>query len=409
MVGAFFVDLCHKIQDDFDYQYKGKLGGYIMKNAVKEYIELTDLEKKKLWDSATFVFDTNVFLNLYRYSRKTREALLDSMKDLKGRIWMPYQVAYEFMKDRPEVIFDSVNRYLQLEESILRPCKEKLRIKDDDPDFKKLQEYVGKWIEDYKKTNLLIDDVSKDTVLSDILKLFDGKTGKPFSEDDLKTIKTEGVERYKNEIPPGYKDKKKVTVDSDNNAYGDLIVWKQILDFAKENKKDIIFVTSDQKEDWWNIIHGKTLGPRVELKKEFYDCAGTKFHMYSMDGFISNVESVKGNSSIVDEVKAYNSVPFGMFTMVRDFGEYTDNLNESIQFMDLLQLQGLIRDIERKKTRRMRELDAIMQKYEGKEMPEPTQTLVHNLRKNIRADRDKLAFLNHRRNEFAHKDYSERA
>ena len=45
-----------------------------MKIAIKEFIELTDAEKKNLWDKAIFIFDTNIYLNLYRYSKK-RETL----------------------------------------------------------------------------------------------------------------------------------------------------------------------------------------------------------------------------------------------------------------------------------------------------------------------------------------------
>ena len=41
-----------------------------MKSAIREYIELTDAEKAALWEHATFVFDTNVYLNLYRYSKR---------------------------------------------------------------------------------------------------------------------------------------------------------------------------------------------------------------------------------------------------------------------------------------------------------------------------------------------------
>ena len=47
-----------------------------MRNAIREYLELTESEKENLWDNATFVFDTNVFLNLYRYSPKTRKQLV---------------------------------------------------------------------------------------------------------------------------------------------------------------------------------------------------------------------------------------------------------------------------------------------------------------------------------------------
>ncbi len=379
-----------------------------MKNAIKEYIELTKSEKQQLWDSATFVFDTNVFLNLYRYSKKTRDALLDSMKGLEGRIWMPHQVAYEFMKNRPDVILDSIDKYSKLEECILRPCKD-LRIKEDDSEFKKLQKYVEKWIENYKKINLLIDNVSSDAILDDILKLFDGKTGDAFSNEKLEEIKHEGETRYKKEIPPGYKDYKKATADRDNNAFGDLIVWKQILNYAKDEAKDIIFVTSDQKEDWWNIVHGKTLGPRIELKKEFYDYTGTKFHMYSVDGFISNIKSVKGKSSIVDEVKSYNSVPIGMFTMVTDFGEYSNRFNEKLQFLDIVQIEELIQTVEEKKSRRLSEMNSIIHKYEGREMPETVKQMVRNLKRNIITDDRTLFTLRRKRNFCAHNYYDERA
>lgn len=64
-----------------------------MRNAIREYLEYSPAEKEELWKKAVFVFDTNVFLNLYRYSKKTRDALLFAMTELKERIWMPYQVA----------------------------------------------------------------------------------------------------------------------------------------------------------------------------------------------------------------------------------------------------------------------------------------------------------------------------
>ena len=57
-----------------------------MRDTIKEYIELSDKEKNDLWNTATFVFDTNVFLNLYRYSNKTRNQLIESFEWLKTRI-----------------------------------------------------------------------------------------------------------------------------------------------------------------------------------------------------------------------------------------------------------------------------------------------------------------------------------
>ena len=58
-----------------------------MKNTIKEFIEPTNKEKQELWQKAVFVFDTNVLLNLYRYSAKTRKSLLAAFENFKFDFW----------------------------------------------------------------------------------------------------------------------------------------------------------------------------------------------------------------------------------------------------------------------------------------------------------------------------------
>lgn len=60
----------------------------------------------------------------------------------------------------------------------------------------------------------------------------------------------EGEHRYKSQTPPGYKDSKKDGV----SKYGDLIVWAETYEYAASNNKNIIFVTDDVKEDWWEKL-----------------------------------------------------------------------------------------------------------------------------------------------------------
>ncbi len=381
-----------------------------MKNAIKEYIELTDDEKKELWENATFVFDTNVFFNLYRYSKKTRDVLIDAMAELKDRIWMPYHVAYEFMRKRPEIIYESARRYSNLEDEILRPCKEKLRIKDDDSDFNLLQRYVHKWIEQHKSNNLLVETTSDDPILEKILQLFDGKTGVSYTVDELEKIKKEGIDRYKKKIPPGFKDANKENSDNDNNTYGDLIIWKQIMDYAKSNNKNVIFVTHDQKEDWWNILHGKTLGPREELKKEFSLNTNMQFNMYTMDSFVSRYQTVtdsKVDTSIINEVKSYTYTPLGAFTLVREFGEYASLLGDTLRADSLPELNEAIEFVKTKKARREMELESIAHKYHNKKKPSSVQKIEKNLEGNIRQDEKILYELTRRRNSLAHGFFSE--
>lgn len=93
-----------------------------MKNAISEYLNLSNSKKETMLDTAMIVFDTNVFLNLYRRSKATREALLKIMESFKDRLWMPYQVAREFMKNRPEVIHKRISDY----DNMIKAVEEKV-------------------------------------------------------------------------------------------------------------------------------------------------------------------------------------------------------------------------------------------------------------------------------------------
>ena len=74
----------------------------------------------------------------------------------------------------------------------------------------------------------------------------------------------EGEKRYSKNIPPGYKDKGKGGL----REYCDLIIWKEILGYAKEENKNVTFMTDDVKEDWWER-NGKDLNFHSKLIKEF--------------------------------------------------------------------------------------------------------------------------------------------
>ncbi|WP_204277464.1 PIN-like domain-containing protein, partial [Escherichia coli] len=67
----------------------------------------------------------------------------------------------------------------------------------------------------------------------------------------LAVLKKEGEDRYAKKIPPGYKDAKKDAGEFDK--YGDLIIWKDMIGKAKADKRPILFISDDAKEDWWWI------------------------------------------------------------------------------------------------------------------------------------------------------------
>lgn len=336
-----------------------------MRKAIKEYLEYSNEEKDELWNTATFVFDTNVFLNLYRYSNKTRTQLLESFENLKNRIWMPYQVALEFSKDRYEVISEANSRFdnIQLEANkLIENWKKELRLDSKDSDIERLSKFMNDWISKKKAKNYKIFDVSDDDVLNSLLELFDGRTGIAFSDEEKHNIENEGEHRYFEKLPPGYKDNKK-----SDNRFGDLLVWKEILNYSKSNKKDIIFVTHDQKEDWWNINRGKTIGPRIELRREFYNETGHKFHMYNIFSYLSFYKKSKGKSidkSTIDELESF-SYALNITIPQNKIDVFNDSLEKRQK--EISWISSRIARLEQKNEKRMQSIASIeAKKKEGK-------------------------------------------
>lgn len=332
-----------------------------MRNAVKEYVEYSSEEKNELWNTATFVFDTNVFLNLYRYSNKTRNQLIESFEWLKTRIWMPYQVASEFCKDRYSVIDEANRRFdnIGLEaDKLADSWRKELRLDNNDSDVEELAKYLKEWITKKKDSNYFIFDAANDTVFDRLLNLFEGKTGNPFSSEEKLKIEQEGEKRYTEKTPPGYKDNKK-----QENRYGDLLVWKEMLAHAKTQNVDIIFVTHDQKEDWWNISSGKTIGPRIELRKEFYEETGKMFHMYTMSSFLSFFIENKGKAidkTTIDEVELFASVMRRKLPKT-ELKEYYESLEDKKE-KEAAKIRFRIAKLERKNENRRTNINVLNKK-----------------------------------------------
>ncbi|PRS43897.1 hypothetical protein C6Y01_08315 [Bacillus sp. NMCC46] len=52
-----------------------------------------DKDDKEIWKDSIIVLDTNVLLNLYRYTQETSEQILNLLQKYKENLWMPHQVA----------------------------------------------------------------------------------------------------------------------------------------------------------------------------------------------------------------------------------------------------------------------------------------------------------------------------
>jgi hypothetical protein len=126
--------------------------------------------------------------------------------------------------------------------------------------------------------------------------LFDGCVGNDFTEDELEALYKEGERRYANQVPPGYCDEKNKKDKAKRSLYGDLVVWKQVIAYAKEKEQCVIFITDDHKSDWWDKVEGKH-SPRKELIREFMDCTGHDILIYDSGRFLEYAKRNKAKVS----------------------------------------------------------------------------------------------------------------
>lgn len=250
----------------------------------------------ELWKNATVVFDTNVLLDLYRLSEETANKLLETIAffSKNNRVFIPLQVAEEYHHNLLDIIFNQKAKY----DGALKSLKEfesKISEKRNHPYLpSKLKERFTSLLTDieasFKEQTRKIDDIiTQPSIKDELASLLDGKIGKGYSKDELCKIMEEGARRYAEKIPPGFKDVDK----SSDNQYGDFVIWKEILDYAKQTKANIIYVSSDVKEDWYLRLHGVTYGPHPSLIKEFQEFTSQNIYLYSLNVFLQEANKQK--------------------------------------------------------------------------------------------------------------------
>ena len=305
---------------------------------IESYQPITKDREKELWEDCIFVFDTSALLEFYYFSEATQQEIFNStLSKLTKRLWVPGHVHFEYLKNRETTLKKPIEeKYKRLEtdhiqaiENNIKNMKDKLNdfinntkksdihpyINNDISDkFKNIcqefEENFSKFKDDIKTEFKSREDeiykfVGDDTVKKAIEKYFE--FGQEYSFDKILQIVSEGEIRYRNEIPPGFKDASR---KEGTQKYGDLIIWKQIIEYACKKEKPIVFITNDvTKNDWcYHNKRGNELRierPKEDLIKEIKDTAEVDFWMYSFSQFLYVAREIMNtniNQEILDEV-----------------------------------------------------------------------------------------------------------
>lgn len=264
-----------------------------------------------------FSLDANVLLNLYRYSPETRDEFLRLLEKLQPQLWLTHQAAEEFHRLRLRVITSRLG--------MLTEARNKLQAAKADLDPKlvdvyrapsrqsksRLAKVRGAWgaLESYiqdldKEAVRPTSDPADDLVWSRLVELFDDRVGEPYPADKRRQLEAEGKDRYSRRIPPGYADAEK-----SSTAYGDWLIWRQLLDHAKLANTPIVLVTDDKKDDWWLLSGIRPVAPRPELIEEMAAEAHVPFYMYQPDQFLQDVGQAVKQVASGRAIKEVASLP----------------------------------------------------------------------------------------------------
>lgn len=311
-----------------------------------DYIfSLNEASEKELWGNCCFVFDTSALLDLYYYSEESLEEFEKSiLQVLKDRLWIPNFVKYEFMKHREEKIKIPLRTYEELlskksnnndtahlskiEEAlssiknIIETFSQRTKNSEKHPTLNQenINDFILK-INDFERNFSLFKKNITEEINAIKEKLLEGISlendkisnlvenylmcGEPFGYEEMLELAIIGEKRFMSRIPPGYEDIEKEGLAK----FGDLYIWKQIVNYAKLTGKNIVLITNDTKEDWCIRIEknkDRIQKPREELIFEIKSIANVNFWMYTMSQFLYKSREIiksKINQDAIDEIE----------------------------------------------------------------------------------------------------------
>jgi hypothetical protein len=299
-----------------------------MKTSFSGYID-DFLESNILGaNEAIVAFDTNILLNLYRVEVAVSNDILSQLKHLIDNdffeVWLPHQVALEFNTLRKSTL-RAKNNSVNVIASEFKTFKKKLeglaKVGGKNGEIYPLKIELG---EHFHAIDNVIKKHSpknsshktKDSVSQVLFDIFDGKVGEPYTKEQMSEVESDADYRFKNKIPPGFDDSGKDESYSFNGInisakYGDYILWRQLIEYAKKRNKTVILVTADTKPDWqskdFNRVRPELITEfKLKTKQDFYALTLNEFE-YRFGTHLQRNLSLESTSQIKELNKRDNA------------------------------------------------------------------------------------------------------
>lgn len=256
-------------------------------------------------DDCLVVLDTNALLVPYLIGKDSLKQIRSTYSKLvdEKRLLIPAQVTREFAKHRANKLtelYQQFNRKISNCSGLQKgryPLLESVEVYEK---TQRLEKQIDKLMNDYKHSVQDVLSYIRNWTWDDPVSLLYSELFKKETLLDIKydkeIIQKELSRRQLHNIPPGYKDSGK-----DDKGIGDLLIWFSILAAGKKYKKSMMFISGEEKPDWFHKSEDQSLFPRYELVDEYRRSSiGQSFHIASFSHFLNIFGA---SDTIVEEVR----------------------------------------------------------------------------------------------------------
>lgn len=283
----------------------------------------TDEQLKQAYTQGIVCFDANVLLDLYRLTPAARTTLLNLIEAIGDRIFVPYQVALEFHRNRARAVADhrleiDGTRAQLLE--LLGAAKGKVRqlaaraygnAQRAAPVEAELQAafdvataFADSAAEEFDLNEDLIVGRADD-ILDRLDRLLAGKVASKPSVEQLDVDQVEAARRNEAKEPPGFRDASK-----GDGGYGDYLWWAELVRFASSRPAPVLIVGNDAaKGDWVHTVRGIRIGLDPRLIDEVSGVTGHGVYLRSTSQFLEDGARLLGALVTPEAVNEARSIP----------------------------------------------------------------------------------------------------
>jgi hypothetical protein len=276
-----------------------------MRSQLWSYYPPSAADFSQIGADAIVAIDSSALLHSYRLAPNTADAWIDFLEALDDRVWVPFQAALEYQRNRLGVVSSELSLLSRVEstassslDKLLQALRKEERAinRSRTLSWSSLEAAVDKARQGFasiagesREGAVDIADAARasDAIHVRITRILEGRVGSAPSDADVKQRIDAGKERYQKEIPPGFADADKGGVEQ----FGDLFVWLELLEHAEGLDRPAVLITQDEKGDWWRQQSGHVMGPLPALREEFAARVSKPFWLYTVASVMRAAET----------------------------------------------------------------------------------------------------------------------